>query len=78
VEGERSHNREVSLYSDTACTSDLKKKKQYVKAKIELYFVMFEAAISSEMSVHIYKIGRCHIHEDNKLNIFSALNRLDD
>jgi len=39
---------------------------------------MFEAAGSSEMSVHIYKTARCHIHEHNKLHIFSALNRLAD
>jgi len=45
------------------------KKKQYVRAKIELYFVMFEAASSSEMSVHMYKLARCHIPEDNNPHI---------
>lgn len=46
-------------------------KKKYVKEKIELYFVIFEAASSSEMSVHFYKIARFHIHEGNKLHILA-------
>jgi len=32
---------------------------------------MLEAASSSEMSVHIYKIARCHIHEGNKRHILA-------